>query len=222
MMPPMKSQIFQKLVLPKRKNRPFFYTSFVSTIDGKVFVKKPGYWPIGSETDYNYFTFLRAHADIIIDGKNTALQFAQNTIETIHSKRFIRYRKQLNKTNDMRYFVMTSSADEALQETLKNPYGFVPEIFHSRDIQKFVGYLSSERVQHVFLDGGPKLVAAFLQENLIDEILLTIAPKIVGTEFGTTLSMIEGILFPLEDIRKWKLVSTHQVKDELFLRYRVL
>jgi len=37
--------LYPNLKFPKFSDRPFFYTNFVQTIDGKVGVKEEGYWP---------------------------------------------------------------------------------------------------------------------------------------------------------------------------------
>ena len=96
-------KIYKNLTFPLLKNRPYFFTDFVSTVDGKVKVQNPNYWPIGSKTDFETFTFLRAHADVIIDGKNSALAFGNRTIETINSNSFLQIRKQLGKKNKILY-----------------------------------------------------------------------------------------------------------------------
>lgn len=62
-------------------------------------------------------------------------------------------------------------------------------------------------------------MGSFLKDNLIDEIFLTIAPRIFGTEPGKTLTLVEGILFKPNQIKKLKLVSVKKAGDELYLRY---
>jgi riboflavin biosynthesis pyrimidine reductase len=209
---------FEKIHLPIFKHRPYFYTSFVSTIDGKVFVKKPGYWPIGSKYDYDYFTWLRAHADAIIDGKGTALAFGQKTIATINSQQFNTLRQQLGKTKNIDYVVMTSFPDDSLKKSLKNNYSYEPKYF-SEELPKLAKYLKEHDVHTAFIDGGPTLLGSCIRENLLGEIFLTIAPKIYGSQCEQTVTMVEGTLFdPTESI--WKLMSAEKVDNEVFLRYK--
>lgn len=195
--------------------------SFVVTVDGKVWVDKKGYWPLGSRTDYETFTFLRAHADVIIDGKNTALRFGKQTIETIHQDRFRKLRKRLRKTRDVVYIVMTKHPDESLRSSLNHQYNFQP-LFFTKGIKDLVLFLRKKRVRHAFIDGGPTLVASFLRESLLDELFLTITPKIVGNEKDATLTLAEGALFPPNMVKRLKLLSMKKVGDEVFLRYRIL
>lgn len=213
--------IYKNLKLPKKAGRPFFYTSFVVTIDGKVQVNKTGYWPIGSRIDYQTFTFLRAHADAIVDGKNTALRFGKNTIDTINSLEFIKLRQSLGKTKKIDYVVVARRADEELESVLQNPYGFKPIIF-TKTIGKLVAEFTKQQKQAIFIDGGPHLLGSFFALNLIDEVFLTIAPKIFGNRDNLALTMVEGALLSKDKIPHLKLLSVNKVGDEVYLRYRVL
>jgi len=212
----------------KPDGRPFFFTSFVSTIDGKIIVKEKGYWPIGTKADYDYFTYLRAHADAIIDAKNTAKMFGSYTIKTIHDPKFQEYRTELGRTGKPEYIVLTSNPDEELQNVLKNDHGFEATIMTPEEgekrvrIQKLITYLNAKGYTNVFIDGGPTLIAQLLQEEVLDELHLTIAPKIFGSLPNKTLTMTEGILFPPDAVPAFKLESVDRIgDDEVVLRYKL-
>ena len=222
----------------KPANRPFIFSSFVSTLDGKIIVKKPGYWPIGSKNDYQFFTHLRAHADAIVDARNTAMMFGKKTIETIQSQSFNEIRSQLGKTKETEYIVITSRPDQELLSlfTEYKPYiattAPVSSYDQSRilhltgekhiDLQAFFELCEEKGWHSVFIDGGPTLIAQLLQEQLIDELFITIAPKIVGSEQGITLTLAEGLLFDPKEVKRFSLVSSEQVGDEVFLRYKFM
>lgn len=53
--------------------------------------------------------------------------------------------------------------------------------FTSGDIAPFVKALKAKPGKHIWLVGGGELIAAFLREHLVDEIILTIAPVLLGT-----------------------------------------
>ncbi len=216
---------YQNLTLPQTSNRPFFYTSFAATVDGKVYINKSlpagrqGYWPIGSRVDYNAFTKLRAQADAIIDGKNTAIRFGKPTIDTIHNDAFKRLRESFGKTKQMEYIILTKNPDEALTNALKNPYQFQPTIF-KEDLRQLTTYLQNKDAKHVFVDGGPHVIASLLKEKLLDEIFLTISPRIFGSENNIAITMVEGILLDPNEV-SLQLVSTEQVENEVYLHYKV-
>jgi len=210
----------------KPDRRPFFFTSFVSTIDGKIIVKEKGYWPIGTKADYDYFTYLRAHADAIVDAKNTAKMFGKYTIKTIHDPKFQEYRKQLGKIGKPEYIVLTSHPDEELHNALKNDRGFKTTIMTPEEgekrvtIQKLITYLNAKGYTNVFIDGGPTLIAQMLEAEVLDEIHLTVAPKIFGSAPNKTLTMVEGILFSPDKVPQFKLHSVERLGDEVVLRYQ--
>jgi diaminohydroxyphosphoribosylaminopyrimidine deaminase/5-amino-6-(5-phosphoribosylamino)uracil reductase len=57
--------------------------------------------------------------------------------------------------------------------------------------------LADEGVQSILLEGGPTLAAAFLEADLVDKLLVFVAPRISGEGPG----MLEGLPRPLELMR---------------------
>ncbi len=202
--------LYPNLKFPKFSDRPFFYTNFVQTIDGKVGVKEEGYWPIGTKQDYEILTELRTYADCLIHGANLGRQFGEKTLESINKPIFKQTRRVLGKSAVLPYYVITTKPWE-----LKGA-----NIFHlqNESLKGLVNHLNEKGYKNVLVEGGPKLLGSFLKENLIDEVFLTISPKIYGTD-ESTLNLVEGQLFPPDQIKHLKLISVKKIKDELFLRY---
>lgn len=186
---------YQNLKFPKVKGRSFFYTNFVSTIDGKVAVDDSAYWPIGSKKDYEVLTELRAYADCLIHGKNLYQKFGDLTKKSLGKQEFQNLRKKLGKNPEL------------------------PYLLGIHDLKKLVKHLEDKEYKNVLVEGGPTLLGSFLKEELLDEIFLTIAPKIYGSKANSTQTLVEGILLPSNKY-KLKLISCKIIKDELFLRYR--
>jgi 2,5-diamino-6-(ribosylamino)-4(3H)-pyrimidinone 5'-phosphate reductase len=223
----------KKINFPTFSDKPFIYTSFVSTIDGKVFVHKPGYWPIGSKEDYARFTFLRAHADIIIDGKNTAIAFGDRTIETIHTDPFLSFRKEIGIQSRAAYGVFTNNPTDLLFSKLKNSHNFKTILITNQNVNsEFVTTTPSKDTlqdtmydlytrgyKKIFVDGGPSLIASLIKEQLLDEIFLTISPKTFGSEPGVTQTMVEGKLFAPDAIPEWDIKELEKVGNEIFIQY---
>ncbi len=235
--------IYKELTFPKVSKRPYFYANFVSTLDGKVAVRgKQGYWPIGSEKDYQALHQLRAHSDVLIHGKTTALA-SHRTRSSLVSKEFAKLRKNAGKERPLIYFVLTNHpSPDILRLASQSPSGLelivithhsarIPPKVLERinvvrigkqkiDLKEFSKFLFERGVKKALVEGGPTLFGSFLAENLIDEIFLTIAPKIFGTKKDTTLTLVEGKMFKSSQIKHFALVSVKQVVDEVFLRYR--
>lgn len=224
--------------------RPLIFTNFVSTVDGKVQVLEntSKYWPIGSEKDFNHLLDLRARSDILVHGKGTALGFRH--LDRLSSNLFQKKRLKYKKSPILPYMVVSSTPDDSLIPFLKNPpqqkailattyAGNVPETLakdvevlrlgeEKVDIKRLVKYFSDKGYEKVLVEGGPKLLGSFLNEGFLDEIYLTIAPKIFGNLPGKTLSLIEGVLFPAEKVKHLELVSVKKAGDEVYLRYKIL
>jgi len=86
---------------------------------------------------------------------------------------------------------------------------------HSDEIKSFLLDLEKRGFKSVVLSGGATVNAQFLKENLIDEIILTIEPKI----FGKGVSLFEEV--PGE--KNLKLLEVKRINDDsITLHYQVV
>jgi diaminohydroxyphosphoribosylaminopyrimidine deaminase/5-amino-6-(5-phosphoribosylamino)uracil reductase len=69
--------------------------------------------------------------------------------------------------------------------------------------------LASEGVQSLLLEGGPKLAESFLRADLVDKLLLFVAPKLAGEGPG----LVEALLAPVDLTR----LSAHQIGEDVLL-----
>lgn len=180
------------------------------TLDGKVQVKSPGYWPIGSKKDYKVLIELRAYADCLIHGGNLGREFGDITRRSLANPEFKNLRRKLGKEAVLPYYIISKKRTGANVFHLEGGLG-----------SHLLPFLIKKGYKNVLVEGGPTLLGSFLKENLIDEIFLTIAPKIYGSKPGKTLTLVEGYLFPKNSTKKLELLSIKPVGDELFLHYEV-
>lgn len=76
-------------------------------------------------------------------------------------------------------------------------------------------------VKQLLHEGGPTLFGQFLAEGLIDELFLTLSPKIAGRdEAHRRLGLVEQSLYAPEGSPWFELASLKAAQDHLFLRYR--
>ncbi len=86
--------------------------------------------------------------------------------------------------------------------------------------RKLLGILRGQfDVKKLLVEGGPTLQFALLKQNLLDELYLTICPKIFGGRDAPTL--VEGEGLPLRAARIARWIIMEQIADELFLRCRI-
>jgi 2,5-diamino-6-(ribosylamino)-4(3H)-pyrimidinone 5'-phosphate reductase len=76
---------------------------------------------------------------------------------------------------------------------------------------------SRYEIDRLLVEGGPTLNHALISRNLVDELFLTVAPRVLGGSEGPTL--LSGRAIPAHDRPALELVSIHLRDDELFLRY---
>lgn len=194
--------MFDSHIKPPATGGLWVCANFVQTIDGKTAVRGEGadaYWPLGSEKDYELLTELRAQADILIHGSRTAA--ASPTFARITSPAFLALRKQRGKNRPLAYHTLsrkngTPTLKCLLQDLVARHNGTI-----------------------ILLEGGPTTFGGFLAERLVDDLFLTIAPKILGSSEGKTLTLVEGVFFAPDSIIRATLASTLVVGDEVFLRY---
>ncbi len=235
--------LYKTLNFTKHSKRPHFYSNFVSTVDGKVVVTSnpTGYWPLGSKLDRDTLTELRTHADALIHGATTAE--SHQTLASLNKADFGKARQKLKRDATLPYFVLSGRPSADLQsvftERADTPVFLIttqsaavpPELDavarvirfgqDKVDLIKFAEFLHKQGYKNVLVEGGPHVLGSFLADDLLDEIFVTIAPKIFGNDNHQTLTMVEGHLFQPDEIKNLTLISTIQKKDELFLRYRI-
>jgi diaminohydroxyphosphoribosylaminopyrimidine deaminase/5-amino-6-(5-phosphoribosylamino)uracil reductase len=75
-------------------------------------------------------------------------------------------------------------------------------------------YLKGRR--HVLLEGGPTLAAAFLDAGLVDEVLLYIAPTLLGAGHP---ALVGGEVGTLVDAHRGELRDVTRIGPDVRLRY---
>lgn len=86
------------------------------------------------------------------------------------------------------------------------------------DINELMSKLWEKGIKSILLEGGGTVNWSFIEQNLIDEIRLTIAPWIVGGDRATTL--VEGSGFDkMKQSPRFKLVNVRHRNNYVILRY---
>jgi riboflavin biosynthesis pyrimidine reductase len=91
------------------------------------------------------------------------------------------------------------------------------EICRVADVADVICDLERRGARRILCEGGPTLNSALFRARLIDEVFLTIAPKLLGGE--DPLTVIRGPRF--ETMLRLQLRSLVEIDGELFLRYGV-
>ena len=214
--------------------------NFVMTLDGKIQGPGPGYWPIGSEADLRLLLQLRAESDVLIHGRMTAL--GHDHVGRLKSAGFKALLQEQQRQTPYNYLVLSAHPDELLikqidpkdsglrtilvtTEGAESGAG-VPEGIEiwrlgetEVDLPALNERMQAQGWERAALEAGPKLFGAYVTAGLVDDLYLTLAPKLFGTAFGTP-TLINGVLFSPEEVPRLELVTYVASGDELHLHYR--
>lgn len=193
----------------------------VSTLDGKIITgeRNESVHDLGSKTDKVLMKRIEAAADAVLLGAET-LRAAQRSWNPNSDTRIV-VSKSGNVPLDSGYL---NNGTPIVVVPKSATVGYPPPIQKlslgddSVDFSALAGHLLDSGVRHLLVLGGSEINAQFFRAGLVDEIFLTLAPKIkLGRDVPT---IADGEPLARAEIQKFSLIETHQVEDELFLRYR--
>lgn len=234
---------YMDLELPAGTDRPYTVLTMIASLDGKAVVGAAGStWGLGTEADHLLFKQIQRNCDAVIVGAGVMrvddIPYPRITPEEAERRTLLGLRpKPLwilvsgsgQLSPDLRIFradpantlvVTTETPDLSALAALEGKTQV--RAFGSRtvDLPALLHALRHEfGIRRLNSLGGPILNGAMLEANTIDELFLTLAPKIQNGRNGVTL--FEGQAFPPEHLVGASLISLYRSGDELYLRYRL-
>lgn len=239
------SEIVAGLALAERaqavSGRPYLTLNMVSTLDGRASLGgRSG--PLGNRADRELFHALRAGADAVMAGAGTVRVERYGRIVPNAATRERRLEHgleqeplacivsaRLSLPDDLpllnepaaRVVIITPSAASLTGASAQIEYvragndGRLDLHLAMRELSERFG------VRTLLCEGGPHLNAELLAAGLVDEVFLSLAPKLAGGEdvTGEALRIVAGVAFeqPLE----LELLGALENESHLFLRYGV-
>ena len=235
-----KGEIYDDLDLPNAKSRRFPYViiNMVSSVDGRSSLsgKASG---IGGPADRAAMRALRSHVDAIMVGACTlraeklnlglddpevaqplavvvggvgGLPILDNLVRPAGQGVILALPQRVPAENDANRDVARDGVTP-----LRCPGPRPSRV----DIRCLLEVLKAEHaVDRLLVEGGPGLNRSLIEGGLVDELCLTVAPKLL---LGPEAAILSGAQHDDPEVprRYLKLVSVHAAGDELFLRYRV-
>jgi diaminohydroxyphosphoribosylaminopyrimidine deaminase / 5-amino-6-(5-phosphoribosylamino)uracil reductase len=152
--------------------RPFVTWKFATTLDGRsAAADGTSRWVSGRAARLDTHV-LRAICDVMLVGANTVdVDDPQLTVRDEDDQPLPRDRQPLRVVMGERDLAATKRVFDDQAETLH---------LRTRDPETALKTLFARDRQHVFLEGGPTLAAAFLRAGLVDEIVTYVAPMLLG------------------------------------------
>ena len=228
---------------------PVLYVNFVTSVDGVAAFSDatpPSAISGGSRSDRFLMGLLRAFADTVLIGAATLRAepshvWSPEWICPEFADEFRQLRSYLGLPPAPRLVVLTRSGDldlssralelgalvltgDAGADRLKNRLpgaSTVQSLGSTVSVPEVIELLRREGSSSILSEGGPHVVGQLLRAGAIDEIFLTVSPRLCGRTGTDRLSLVEGVSFEPPDFPGLTLASVKHDAGELFLRYRL-
>ena len=222
----------------KNSKLPFVFVNMAMTADGKIATANRAVHSFGSKRDLEHLYELRATADAVMCSART-VEISQSILGTGGEKfRKLRLKNGLAEYN-LRVIVSGSGSIDLAAEIFKKRFSPIIVLTTERasaeklkllreladDVKVFgeteinfhaalIWLRTKWNVKRLLCEGGGELNDAMFRAGLVDEINLTICPKIFGGRGAPTIA--ERIGFSkLADAEKFELTSIKRKKSEL-------
>ena len=152
--------------------RPFVTWKFATSLDGRSAAADGSSRWVSNEAARRETHRLRSECDVVLAGTGTVLvDDPQLTVRDEVGEPLPLDQQPLRAVMGLRDVPATSRVLDDRAETV---------LLRTRDPRAALAELYARDRQHVFLEGGPRLAAAFLQADLVDEVVAYVAPMLVG------------------------------------------
>jgi 5-amino-6-(5-phosphoribosylamino)uracil reductase len=213
--------------------RPYVIANFIASADGKA-AADGRTAPLGSPGDRAAFHLLRTEVDAVLAGTRTMFVEGYGPLAKNQELSDLRVRAGrppqplgvvISRSGTIPFEIPLFANADSRVAVYAPPGTDVPEtaaevILHelSTGADGLAAVMRSLRTDHdvrsLLCEGGPSLFSALLLDDLVDELFLTLAPKLVGgDEVGVTTGR------PLDQLADLRLVHALEQDGTLFLRY---
>ena len=212
--------------------RPEIILVIASSLDGRIALPHGGETHLGSEYDKKLLNKSLTKVDATLFGSGT-LKAHQSTF-LIRKNNFLQNRQEIsanqpisviagnseNFSKSWRYFNQPIrrwliSSNRNIKDSKVN---FDKILFYENSWLHTLNILKKEGIKRIALLGGAKLIESFFKEDLIDEIKITICPKVIGGQYTWIPFKEKNEIFNFEN--RWKIKMTKVLKtSEVYIHY---
>ena len=213
------------------KSRPWVILSAAMSLDGKI-ASKNGDSKLSSKQDKVRIHKIRSKVDAILVGSNTVKRDnpklsvryvkGKNPIRIIlDSNGTISSNSKIVRTSKKIPTILAVSKKATKKNILKLKKNSIEVIVTGENrinIKNLLKKLAIKKIKTILVEGGGTVNWEFIKEGLVDEIIITVSPYLIGGI--NAISLVEGEGFSkVHQSPKLKLKKITQIGNEVILHY---
>jgi diaminohydroxyphosphoribosylaminopyrimidine deaminase/5-amino-6-(5-phosphoribosylamino)uracil reductase len=189
------------------KKLPFITVKVAQSLDGKIATKTGDSKWISSEDSRRYVHWLRSRADAVMVGANTAVRDDPLLLSKLSKDR-----------QPARIIIDGDSKIPAALRIFsisdKSPVMLASSILGGNkraDLIRLLEILAQKGIMHILVEGGGELISSLIEKDLVDRMIIFIAPKVIGGRHAITSVEGSGVTrvknafnFKIKNIRRFR------------------
>lgn len=203
-------------------DRPYTYINMVTTIDGKILSgdRSEDVLDLGSKVDHQIMRKIEGSADAVLIGAQTLRSCSKNWIPSAKIRIVVTQSGNLPWDHGFfqggeAYVIAPFSTNLSLPEGIHAIHCGDEMVDFSSLFHQLRNDLDIKRIAVL---GGSEINGQLLELDLVDELFLTLAPKVkLGSDTPTYAC---GKALPKESLQQYNLVEHQAIGNEIFVRYR--
>jgi riboflavin biosynthesis pyrimidine reductase len=204
---------------PAVADRPAVRLNMISSVDGATTLEGVS-GGLGSLGDKRVFAVLRSLADVVLVAAGTmrAEHYGPSTVPIAVVTRTAQLDWQSAFFAEAKARPIVLTGDDAPEENLEHAAAVADVVLAGSggvDLRRAVDALGERGFRHVLAEGGPTLNAELALAGVLDELCLTLSPKLAA---GDAKRILAGPALPTP--MELSVRSVLEDGDYLFLRYR--
>lgn len=191
-----------------RLKRPFVTIKWASSLDGRAAANDGSSKWISGEQSRADVHLRRSRADAILVGTGTVL--ADDPELTARKPDGSLYETQplrviLGKTKVAESFRIFNDAAKTVH-------------IETQDVKQALAALWDQGIKHVFVEGGPKVASSFIAAGFADEILIYLAPMLIG---GSRTAIAELGVNNISEAIQLEVLENKSLGKDIFIRAKL-
>jgi 5-amino-6-(5-phosphoribosylamino)uracil reductase len=207
------------------------FANLAISLDGKIADLKKPHKTLGTSYDKKMMERIRHEAEVVVVGAQTLRVFKKPIKAKNKNGRFLvnavvsqsgEIDPELPFWKDPQVIRFIFTCEKSYSKALESSQDRAFVIIAGKETvepQKVLQAFVKAGFQNILIEGGGELMHSFIGARLLQELYVTLTPKILGGRSNPSLVSGDDTLSPWPEM---KLLEQRKVKDELYLHYRFL